>query len=57
MDEKLLSFMADNMVTIGIVLAILKAIAVETPSNVDNKIVGILTGIFDNKARGSDKNE
>ena len=53
MDEILLAFVKDNMVTIGLILAVLKIIAQETPWAVDDKILAIFTGFF---GRNSGKN-
>lgn len=49
MDELLLEFAKDNMVTIGLVLAVLKVIAQETPWAADDKILAIFTGFFGRK--------
>jgi len=49
MDDILLAFIKDNMITIGIVLALLKVIAVETPWAADDKIIEILTGFIGKK--------
>ena len=43
MDQILLEFIKGNLVTIGLVLSVLKVIAVETPCAVDNKIIELLT--------------
>ena len=43
MDQMLLEFMKENMLTIGLVLSILKVIAIATPSAVDDKIIELLT--------------
>jgi hypothetical protein len=44
-DEIILNFIKDNLVTIGITLAVLKEIARETPWAADDKIFQILTGL------------
>lgn len=49
MDELLLEFIKDNLVTGSLVLAILKIIAVETPCATDDKIIELLTGFFTGK--------
>jgi len=46
MDTILLEFVKENLVTIGLVLAILKEIAKATPWAVDDKIIQILTGFI-----------
>jgi hypothetical protein len=43
MDAWLLKFIQDNLITIGVILAILKEIAIETPWAVDDKIIQILS--------------
>ena len=43
MDEWLLNFIKENVMTISIVVAILKVIAQETPWAVDDKILQIFT--------------
>lgn len=47
MDELLLSFVRENFVSIGLVLAILKVIALETPWAGDDKILEVFTKFFD----------
>ena len=49
MDDLLLSFAKDNMITITLILSILKVVAVETPWATDDKIIKILTGFFGRK--------
>lgn len=49
MDEILLEFVKNNLVTIGLVLAILKAIALETPWAVDDKILQIFSEFIGRK--------
>lgn len=49
MDEILLAFVKDNLVTISLALAVLKAIAEETPWAIDNKILQIFTEFFNRK--------
>jgi hypothetical protein len=49
MDVLLLEFIRDNLLTIGLVLAVLKEIAKATPWAVDDKIVQILTGFIGRK--------
>jgi len=44
MDEQLLSFVKDNLITLSLVLGVLKIIAVETPCATDDKIIELLTG-------------
>jgi hypothetical protein len=46
MDSWLLDFIKENVITMSIILAILKVIAIETPWAADDKIIEILTGIF-----------
>jgi hypothetical protein len=48
-DEILLTFVRENLVTLGVVLAILKAVARATPWAVDDEIVQILTGLIGRK--------
>lgn len=43
MDELLLAFVKDNFVTITLALGVLKAIALETPWAIDDKIIQIFT--------------
>ena len=50
MDAWLLDFIQQNVLTIGLVLAVLKVIAIETPWAVDDKIIAIFTG-FLNRGR------
>ena len=52
MDAWLLEFLKENMITMSLVLAMLKVIAIETPWATDDKIIAMFTG-FLNK----DKNE
>ena len=47
MDAWLLEFVKENLITIGLVLAILREIAAVTPWAVDNKIIQILTGFME----------
>jgi hypothetical protein len=49
MDEFLLAFVKDNLVTLGLALAILKAVAKATPWAVDDEILQILTGFLGRK--------
>jgi len=49
MDQILLQIIQENIITIGLVLAILKAVAKETPWAVDDRIIEILTGFFKNR--------
>jgi hypothetical protein len=46
-DEMVLSFVKENLVTIGLVLWVLKEVARETPWACDDKIFQILTGMFE----------
>jgi len=46
MDAWLLEFIKENMITISLILAALKVIAIETPWAADDKIIAILTGFF-----------
>ena len=46
MDQILLQIIQENIITIGLVLAILKTVAKETPWAMDDKIVEILTGFL-----------
>ena len=49
MDTLLLEFIRDNLLTLGLALAILKEIAKATPWAVDDNIVQILTGFIGRK--------
>lgn len=49
MDAWLLDFMKENLVTLGLALAVLKAIARATPWAVDDEILQILTGFLGRK--------
>jgi len=51
MDTWLLEFVKENLITIGLVLAILREIAAVTPWAVDNKIIQILTGFIERPKR------
>jgi len=51
MDEILLGLIQENLITISLVLAALKAIAKETPWAIDNRILEIFTG-FLNRTKG-----
>jgi len=53
MDELLLNFVRENLITIGFVLAILKVIAKETPWALDDRIVSILTGYLRGRKNGN----
>ena len=46
LDAYIVEFITNNYLTIGVVLGILKVIAVETSWAADDKIIQILTGIF-----------
>jgi len=46
MDALLLEFVRDNLVTLGLALAILKVIAKATPWAIDDEILQILTGFI-----------
>ncbi len=49
MDDLLLAFVKENLITISLVIAVLKVIAVETPWAVDDKIVAIFTNFLNRK--------
>jgi len=49
MDDLLLVFIKDNIVTLGLVLAVLKTAAKATPWAVDDEILQILTGFLGRK--------
>jgi len=49
MDALLLEFVKENLVTLGLVLAMLKVVAKETPWAIDDKILQILTGFIGRK--------
>lgn len=51
MDDLLLNFVKENIITIGLLLAILKEIAKATPWAVDDKILQILTGLIGRKVK------
>lgn len=46
MDAVLLEFVKENIITIGLVLSVLKIIAIETPCAADDKIIELLTGFI-----------
>lgn len=50
-DEMVLRFVKENLVTIGIVLWVLKEVARETPWAADDKIFQILTGMVERFGR------
>ena len=50
-DPILLDFVQGNAITIGLVFAILKVIAKNTPWAVDDEIVQILTGFFSHNGK------
>ena len=54
MDILLVEFIKENLITIGLVLAVLKVIAKETSWAVDDRILEIFTGYF-NKTKGDKK--
>ena len=47
MDELLLAFVKENLITITLVLGILRVAANETPWAIDNKIIQIFTKFLD----------
>ncbi len=49
MDEMLLSFIKDNLITLGLILSVLKIIAIETPCAADDKIIELLTGFLNRR--------
>lgn len=49
MDELLIAFMKDNLVTLGLALALLKAIAKATPWAIDDEILQIFTRFMERK--------
>ncbi|MBC8179980.1 hypothetical protein H8E88_02540 [candidate division KSB1 bacterium] len=51
MDDWLLNFIKENIVTLSLVFAVLKVIAKETPTAVDNKILQIFTGFLNRKKK------
>jgi len=46
MDEWLLNFIKENMVSISLIIAVLKVIAIETPWAADDQIIKIFTGFL-----------
>jgi len=46
MDAILLDFVRDNLVSIALILAVLKVIAIETKNVADDKIIQIFTNFF-----------
>ena len=46
MDALLLDFMKENMITMGFIIGVLKLIATETETTLDNKILSMFTNIF-----------
>ena len=46
LDPIVLDFVANNILTIGLVLALLKGLAKETKSTVDDKIVTLIANLF-----------
>ena len=48
-DSILLEFVRTNIVTISIIVAILKVIAVETPWAIDDKIIEVFTNFLKRK--------
>jgi len=46
MDAWLIEFVQNNFITLGLVIAVLKVIALETPWAVDDKIIQIFTEFF-----------
>lgn len=51
MDDILLTFVKENLVTLGLVLAVLKTLAKATPWAVDDEILQVLTGFLGRKNR------
>lgn len=49
MDALLLNFIKENIVTLGLALSILKAVAKATPWAIDDEILQILTGLIGRK--------
>ena len=49
MDALLLEFVKENLVTLGLVLAMLKVVAKATPWALDDEILQILTGFVGRK--------
>jgi len=56
MDDMLLNFVKENLITIGLVMAVLKVIAIETSWAVDDKIIKIFTGYL-NRTQGDTRND
>jgi len=56
MDVLLVEFIKENLITISLVLAVLKAIAKETPWATDNRILEIFTG-FLNRTKRDTRND
>ena len=50
MDDVVLAFIKDNLICLGLAIAILKAIAVETPWAMDDKIIEIFSGFINRGA-------
>lgn len=46
MDDWLLNFIRENMISISLIIAVLKIIAQETPWAADDKILQIFTGFL-----------
>jgi len=46
MDDILLVFIKDNLIVLGLALALLKAVAKATPWAVDDEIIQMLTGFI-----------
>ena len=46
LDPIVLDFVANNVLTIGLVIALLKGIAKETVSTTDDKIITLIANIF-----------
>lgn len=49
LDAILISFIQENVLTIGLALSILKLIAKETPWALDDKIINLFIGMFKTK--------
>ena len=51
-DTYITEFITNNYITITLILGILKSIAIETSWAGDDKIVQIITGMFNKRKRG-----
>lgn len=51
MDAMILDFVSKNPITILLILGVLKIIAHETPWATDDKIIKLITGLFNSKGK------